>query len=404
MTNKKIITSEYVSYGHPDKVADQISDALLDAYIIQDPNTRAGIETMIKDNIIILGGEVKTCGEIDVENTVRDVMDSIKYPKSHNLRGKDVKIINLIGKQSEEISKGVDKCDSDIIGAGDQGFMVGMASNETNEYIPLGVYIARQICQSVCKIQGLGPDVKTQVCIDYSGRKPKIKSIVVSTMHLSCIDILRVRKEVKECICSNSVYGDNVMDSETYYEYIHNNNEIEYYINVNGTWNVGGPISDCGLTGRKIVVDQYGGYCNVGGGAFSGKEMSKVDRSAAYMARYLAKNIVDAGIAESARVEISYIISQPEPCSIKVELENASDTILKDLSGQIEKYIRENIDLTPNGIINRFFPNGIKPIFFNTARNGHFGFNNLDEWYPWEKTDISSKLKEYIEETEINLM
>lgn len=403
MNTTKIITSEYVSYGHPDKVADQISDALLDLYLSKDANTRAGIETMIKDNIVVLGGEVKTNAIVDIEGDVRLVMDNVKYPDNHHLHGDDIKIINLIGKQSSEISNGVDKCGTDVIGAGDQGFVVGFASNETKEYLPLGTYIARQICNSVTMIDGLGPDVKTQVCIEYGGRKPKVKSIIVSTMHSEDITVEAVRDIVKNIIITNRVDLTDVMDNEIHLEFI-KDKDIEYYINVNGSWNIGGPISDCGLTGRKIVVDQYGGYCNVGGGSFSGKDMTKVDRSAAYMARYIAKNIVDAELADSAKVEISYIISDPNPCAIKVELKNPVETTLNDLSTQIEKYIKERLDLTPNGIIKRFFPCGIKPIFYNLARNGHFGFNNIDEWYPWEKTDFSDDLREYIEESEINLM
>lgn len=403
MNTTKIITSEYVSYGHPDKVADQISDALLDLYLSKDANTRADIETMIKDNIVVIGGEVKTNAIVDIEGDVRLVMDNVKYPDNHHLRGDDIKIINLIGKQSSEISNGVDKCGTDVIGAGDQGFVVGFASNETKEYLPLGTYIARQICNGVTMIDGLGPDVKTQVCIEYGGRKPKVKSIIVSTMHNEDITVETVRDMVKNVIITNRVDLTDVMDNEIHLEFI-KNKDIEYYINVNGSWNIGGSISDCGLTGRKIVVDQYGGYCNVGGGAFSGKDMTKVDRSGAYMARYIAKNIVDAELADSAKVEISYIISDPNPCAIKVELRNSAETTLNDLSTQIEKYIKEKIDLSPSGIIKRFFPCGIKPIFYNVARNGHFGFNNIDEWYPWEKTDFSDELREYIEESEINLM
>ena len=404
MNNIKIVTSEYVSYGHPDKVADQISDALLDNYLTQDSNTRAGIETMIKDNIVIVGGEIKTdATNINVEQVVRNVLDLVNYPDSHKLHGKDIKIINLIGEQSQEISNGVDRDDCDCIGAGDQGFVVGMASNETNEYMPLGVYVARQICKGVTSVQGLGPDVKTQVCVEYGARVPKIKSIVVSTMHSDAFDIDKVRKIVNNLIKTNRVGINNVMDDEVFLEYI-KDKKIDYFINVNGEWIIGGPISDCGLTGRKIVVDQYGGYCNVGGGAFSGKDMSKVDRSGAYMCRYLAKNIVDAGLADEAKVELSYIISEPQPCAIKVELKNAHTTQIANLDKQIEKYIKENIDLTPKGIIDRFFPCGIKPIFYNTARNGHFGYNDNTTFYPWEKLDLSDKLREYIENVELSLM
>ena len=404
MNNTKIVTSEYVSYGHPDKVADQVSDALLDDYLTIDSNTRAGIETMIKDNIVIVGGEVKTeATNVNIEQTVRNVLDLVNYPDSHKLHGNDIKIINLIGEQSQEISKGVDRDDCDCIGAGDQGFVVGFASNETNEYIPLGVYVARQICKGVTLVDGLGPDVKTQVCVEYGARVPKIKSIVVSTMHSDAFDIENVRRIIDNLIKTNRVGINNVMDDEDFFRYIKDKN-IDYFINVNGTWVIGGPISDCGLTGRKIVVDQYGGYCNVGGGAFSGKDMSKVDRSGAYMCRYLAKNIVDAGLADEARVELSYVIGEPQPCAIKVELKNAHTTPIANLDKQIEMYIKENIDLTPKGIIERFFPCGMKPIFFNTARNGHFGYNDNTALYPWEKLDLSDKLREYINNVELTLI
>lgn len=404
MNNTKIVTSEYVSYGHPDKVADQVSDALLDDYLTLDSNTRAGIETMIKDNIIIVGGEVKTeATNVNIEQTVRNVLDLVNYPDSHKLHGNDIKIINLIGEQSQEISKGVDRNDCDCIGAGDQGFVVGFASNETNEYMPLGVYVARQICKGVTLVDGLGPDVKTQVCVEYGARVPKIKSIVVSTMHSDAFDIENVRRIIDNLIKTNRVGVNNIMDDEVFFRYIKDKN-IDYFINVNGRWVIGGPISDCGLTGRKIVVDQYGGYCNVGGGAFSGKDMSKVDRSGAYMCRYLAKNIVDAGLADEARVELSYVIGEPQPCAIKVELNNAHTTPIANLDKQIEMYIKEHIDLTPKGIIERFFPCGMKPIFFNTARNGHFGYNDNTTLYPWEKLDLSDKLREYIEDVEYSLL
>lgn len=404
MNNTKIVTSEYVSYGHPDKVADQVSDALLDDFLTLDSNTRAGIETMIKDNIVIVGGEVKTdATNVNIEQTVRNVLDLVNYPDSHKLHGNDIKIINLIGEQSQEISKGVDRDDCDCIGAGDQGFVVGFASNETNEYMPLGVYIARQICKGVTLVDGLGPDVKTQVCVEYGARVPKIKSIVVSTMHSDAFDIENVRRIIDNLIKTNRVGVNNVMDDEVFFRYIKDKN-IDYFINVNGKWVIGGPISDCGLTGRKIVVDQYGGYCNVGGGAFSGKDMSKVDRSGAYMCRYLAKNIVDAGLADEAMVELSYVIGEPQPCAIKVELKNAHTTPIENLDKQIEMYIKEHIDLTPKGIIDRFFPCGIKPIFYNTARNGHFGYNDNTAFYPWEKFDLSDKLREYIENVELSLM
>ena len=407
MDSTKIITSEFVSYGHPDKVADQISDALLDAYVEGDKNTRAGIETMIKDNVVVLGGEVKSNAHIDVEDIVRSVMDNINYPKSHHLSGSDIKIINLIGKQSSEISRGVDKgmdnCDN--IGADDQGFMVGMASNETNEYLPLGVYIARQIGQAITCLYGFGPDVKTQVTVDYSGNKPKIIMIVVSTMHSDKFHIGEVRNIIMDGIMNNDLASMNVLNQTIYNEYIKGKErEICFCINHNGTWNIGGPISDCGVTGRKIVVDQYGGYCKVGGGSYSGKDMSKVDRSGSYMCRYLAKNIVDAGLADTAKVELSYVIGKPSPYVLNIELEGERKSdVIAGMAKQIKMFIFKNIDLTPSGIIRRFFPNGVQPIFYNTARNGHYGFNGDNEFYPWEKTDISSALREYIDDVETNM-
>ena len=398
MKKKRTITSEYVSYGHPDKVADQISDALLDEYLAVDSCSRVGIETMIKDNIVVVGGEIKCDYNINVDHIIRNVLYNVNYPTSHKLDYNDIKIINLIGQQSHEISQGVDKNDDDnTIGAGDQGFVVGYASNETKAYLPLGVYLARQICNGITKIDGLGPDAKTQVSVEYGGRKAVVKSIVVSTMHSEELSVEEVRKLIREMIETNRVGNDNVMDDETHLEYV-KDKPIKYYLNENGVWNIGGSISDCGMTGRKIVVDNYGGYCNVGGGCFSGKDMSKIDRSGAYMARYLAKNIVDAGIAAEAKVTLSYVISKPEPYAIDVELNGEMNSKIVDLSNQVKLFIEKNIDLTPNGIICRFFgKGGTRPIFYNTARNGHFGFNDNNQDYPWEKIDISSDIADYMQ-------
>lgn len=392
MKEKKIVTSEYVSYGHPDKVADQISDAILDEYLRVDSKTRAGIETMIKNNTIILGGEVKSNTHVNAGEIARRVLDWIKYPKSHHLSYEDIKVVNLIGEQSSEISKGVDKEDSESIGAGDQGFVAGMASNETDVYLPLGTYLSRQICQSVCNIVGFGPDAKTQVCVEYGDHiKPEVKSIVVSTMHDENLNINEVRKIIKSAITNNKYNGRKMIDDSIYELYIKGNKAIEYLINVNGSWTIGGPVADCGLTGRKIVVDQYGGYCNVGGGAFSGKDLSKVDRSGAYMCRYLAKNIVASGLADEAKVELSYVISKPEPCSLNVELKGADNTTKQ----AVERFIRERIDLTPNGLIKKF---GNTTSFLVTAQEGHFGFTNDDYYFfrPWEETDFVGELVDYV--------
>lgn len=401
MNMETIITSEYVSYGHADKVADQISDALLDAYIEEDENTHARIETMVKDNIVVVGGEVKSNSYVDVEKVIRIAMENVGYPETHNLNGNDIKIINLIDKKTEEISIGDDKddCDLNI----DQGFMVGFASNETNEFLPLGVYLAREICKGVNMLYSLGPDVKTQVCVKYDGGRPKVESITVSTMHSEEISVYEVRTLVKELIKRNRVRNEHVMDDDIHNSFIANNSKIKFHINENGAWNIGGPMSDCGLTGRKIVVDQYGGYCNVGGGSFSGKDMSNLDRSAAYMCRYLAKNIVNTGLSDAAKVELTYDGSKDEPCTLNVELINPVNSLI-GLKKNIEKFIIYNVDLTPKGIICKFFPCGIKPIFYNTARNGHFGYNDNDTYYPWERVDFSDKLKEYIDEKELSIV
>lgn len=401
MDIKSLITSEYVSYGHADKVADQISDALLDAYIEEDENTRAKIETMVKDNIVVVSGWVKTNYYVDVEKVIRIAMENVGYPETHNLNGNDIKIINLIDKKTEEISIGDDKVDCDL--NVDQGFMVGFASNETNEFLPLGVYLAREICKGVNMLYSLGPDVKTQVCVKYGNKRPKVESITVSTMHSEEISVYEVRTLVKELIKRNRVRNEHVMDDDIHNSFIANNSKIKFHINEDGAWNIGGPMSDCGLTGRKIVVDQYGGYCNVGGGSFSGKDMSNLDRSAAYMCRYLAKNIVNTGLSDAAKVELAYDGSKYDPCSINVELINPVNSSI-GLKRCIEKYIKDNFDLTPKGIICKFFPCEIKPIFYNTARNGHFGYNDNDTYYPWEKVDFSDKLKEYVDEKELSII
>lgn len=401
MDIKSVITSEYVSYGHADKVADQISDALLDAYIEEDENTRAKIETMVKDNIVVVSGWVKTNSYVDVEKVIRIAMENVAYPESHNLNGNDIKIINLIDKKTEEISIGDDKDDCDL--NVDQGFMVGFASNETNEFLPLGVYLAREICKGVNMLYSLGPDVKTQVCVKYDGSRPKVESITVSTMHSEEISVYEVRTLVKELIKRNRVRNEHVMDDDIHNSFIANNSKIKFHINENGVWNIGEPMSDCGLTGRKIVVDQYGGYCNVGGGSFSGKDMSNLDRSATYMCRYLAKNIVNTDLADAAKVELTYVGSKYEPCVINVELINPVNSSI-GLKRCIEKYIKDNFDLTPKGIICKFFPCEIKPIFYNTARNGHFGYNDNDTYYPWERLDFSDKLKGYVDEKELSII
>lgn len=384
---KKIVTSEYVAHGHPDKLADIISDSILQEIYSQDKNARTGIETMVKDNTVVLGGEVKTTAVVDYENIVRNVFKNIVvYPHNHNLTPENIKIINLIGIQSPEISAMVDKEDGDI-GAGDQGFCVGYASDETETYMPLGVYLAKKICQRTAEY--LGPDVKTQVVVSYDENgDASIEHILVSALH-SNYDISVVRKWVKESIVRNSLLG---ISDEIWSKYI-KDKEIPIQVNPYGEWKIGGPIADCGVTGRKIVVDQYGGYCNVGGGAFSGKDLSKVDRSAAYMARYIAKNIVASGVASNAKVELAYIIGQAKPCAFNIEIDRNCDMV--DI---IKNFFETNLDLTPKGIIDRFSKSDIDFIF--CAKNGAFGYTEYDmktlRHVPWEYTDLTAKLNEHL--------
>lgn len=383
MINKTIV-SEFVSYGHPDKIADQIADAILDEYLKLDKNTRAGIEVMVKDNVVVLGGEISSKATVNYDTIIRYVFNNIKFPDNHHLNPDNIKIINLIGKQSPEIHQGVDKSET-VIGAGDQGFMVGYASNETETFMPLGHYIAKKLCQYVCdyKAVRLGPDTKTQVIVNYDNKgAAKVTSILVSTMHQCDLEI--AREEVEKIINNNMMKLEN----HIFEKYI-KDKDVKIDINPCGSWKIGGPVSDCGVTGRKLVVDQYGGYSNIGGGALSGKEMSKVDRSAAYMARYLAKNIVASGVCDEAKVELSYMIGIPEPSSINIEMNKNQDKV-----ELIKKWIKENIDLTPYGIIKKF--DAFVPRYYNTAKMGQFGVEVKDEesakLYPWEKLDICKSI------------
>ena len=390
---KRTVVCEYVGFGHPDAVADQISEALLDEFLKQDPNTRAGIEVMVKDNIAVLGGEVKSRGKIDYDSTVREVFDSLPYPTNHHLSADEIKVINLIGKQSPEISRGVDKEDG-TVAAGDQGFVVAMASNETEDYMPLGMHIAKKICQYVASqtVLGFGPDCKSQVIMVYDEKgHAYIDSILVSTMHQGNLDA--DRKTIETMIRHNHMgFSDYVL---TKY-FLCAAHKPQIIVNPNGEWRIGGSISDCGVTGRKIVVNQFGGYCSVGGGNLNGKDMSKIDRCAAYMCRYLAKNIVAAGISDTAKVELSYMIGVPQPSSINIELNRNQDR-----TDDIIQWIKDNVDLSPSGIIKHF--DGGLPRYYNTALNGHYGKSDKEmqdvetaKLYPWEKTDLVGGLLHFL--------
>lgn len=380
MCDNTTITSEYVSYGHPDKIADQISDAILDEFLRQDPSARTGIETMVKDNIVVLGGEVNSTAVVDYDAVVRKVYSTLPFPENHNLSPDKIKVINLIGKQSPEIHAGVDKS-ATVMGAGDQGFVVGYASTDTPDYLPIGYYLAKKICQTICRLDGMGPDTKAQVVMEHNDDAdtfPVVKSILVSTMHT--IPLNEVKTTVKKLI-KNNVGG--FISDYIFSTYI-KGQDIQIDVNPCGSWQTGGPVSDCGVTGRKIVVDQYGGYANVGGGAFSGKDYTKVDRSAAYMARYLARNIVEAGLANNAKVELAYMIGVPDPVAINVQLDFNCHYVEK-----IKEFFVKYVDMTPWGIKTRF--NLADVNYFLLARQGHFGDNSL----PWEKADLCQALYEY---------
>jgi S-adenosylmethionine synthetase len=382
---KKYITSESVSYGHPDKLADQISDSILDAYLTIDPNTKAGIETMIKDNIVVLGGEISSTvkDEINVEPIIKNVLKNAGYNAEKHLDPDSIKIINLLGKQSPEINNAVVKSDGEI-GSGDQGIMFGYAINETPNLMPLDIYLAKEILNLVLSNDDFGPDAKSQVTIVEENGVKTIDSILVSTMHNKNISIDFLRNVLEKTIKS---YINNVHEIS---KYLTNNTKI--FINPAGSWNVGGPVSDCGLTGRKIVVDQYGANCPVGGGAFSGKDgNTKTDRSASYVARYIAKNIVASGLLEECKVELSYMIGVPEPSSIRISgKKNLTDDNEIVLDDELTNKIITVFPLTPKQISNHF---GLKqPIYYNTAKNGHFGCGN----YGWEKLDKVNEILDVI--------
>lgn len=363
----RLITTESVSKGHPDKVADQISDAVLDAILAQDPDAKVAVETMVKDNCVVLGGEVVTTAVVDYDKAVRDTIKEIGYTDAdHGFFYKTVTIINMIGKQSPEIHGAV--VSQEEIGAGDQGFMVGYATNETDSYMPVGMYIAKKVVDAVLDECELGPDAKSQVTMEVGDGKQRVHTILVSTMHPG-VSLDQVKEMVTDMVLSMDL---PMMDDDT-----------NIVINPAGSWNVGGPVSDCGLTGRKIVVDQYGPYCPIGGGAYSGKDGTKVDRSGAYLARYIAKNVVAAGIADKCKVEIAYMIGVSEPASLNID---TFGQLSPEDDSRLTAAVREVCKMTPKAIIDMF---GLKrPIYKDTARNGHYGRNDL----PWESLDLKDKL------------
>lgn len=372
---KKLFTSESVGAGHPDKICDQISDKILDAVLAQDENARVAVECMASNRLIIIGGELTTNGYVDFVAKAWEVLSNLGYTEN------DFTIISNVNSQSPDINQGVDKKDGEI-GAGDQGIMFGYATNETEEFMPLPISIAHELAKEAETLRKSGEfkwaksDLKTQVTIDYSGEKPTVNTILMSVQHAADYNEAEFKKYIKEQIMEKVIekYGMN--------------KDFKVFINPTGKFVIGGPIGDTGLTGRKIIIDTYGGMGRHGGGAFSGKDYTKVDRSAAYAARWVAKNAVAAGFADELEIQLSYAIGVSEPISISVNTFGTE----KFSHDAIENAIRNTFDLRPGAIINEL---GLrKPIYFQTSTFGHFGRKDLD--LPWEKLNMVDKLKNNI--------
>ena len=374
-----LFTSESVSEGHPDKIADQISDAVLDEILKQDPKARVACETYVKTGMALVGGEITTSAWVDIENLTRQVIADIGY--NHSDMGFDAHscaVLNAIGKQSPDINQGVDRADPLEQGAGDQGIMFGYATNETDVLMPAPITYAHRLMEQQAKVRKSGkldclrPDAKSQLTFIYEDNQIKgIDAVVLSTQHAESVS----QKEVYEGVMEEIIKP--ILPSE----WLRQN--TKYFINPTGRFVIGGPMGDCGLTGRKIIVDTYGGAARHGGGAFSGKDPSKVDRSAAYAARYVAKNIVAAGLADRCEIQLSYAIGVAEPTSIMVETFGTG----KVSNEVLVRLIRENFDLRPYGLIKML--DLIRPIYRETAAYGHFGRSH----FPWEQTDKAKALR-----------
>ncbi len=376
-----LFTSESVSEGHPDKICDQISDAVLDALLEQDTGARVACETYVKTGMVLVGGEITTSAWVDVEQLARQVVKEIGYDSSDmGFDWESCAVMSAIGKQSPDIAQGVDRMSAEDQGAGDQGIMFGYASNETPVLMPAPIYYAHRLMQRQAELRKthvfpwLRPDAKSQVTFQYQNGKPvKVKTVVLSTQHHPDIHHSDLVDAVIEEVIKPT-FPPECLDKET-----------KYYVNPTGRFVIGGPLGDCGLTGRKIIVDTYGGMARHGGGCFSGKDPSKVDRSAAYACRYVAKNIVAAGLADRCEIQVSYAIGIAEPISIHVETFGTG----KIADEEIISLIREHFDLRPYGIIKML--DLLKPIYRQTAAYGHFGREDLN--VSWEKTDKAETLK-----------
>ena len=388
MTQSYLFTSESVSAGHPDKVCDQISDAVLDAYLELDADSRVACEAMIKNNMVYIAGEITSKGSPDLETVVRKTIKEIGYDKDeYGFNGDNCEFTNLISEQSPDISQGVTEGEGENLeqGAGDQGLMFGYACNETDSLMPLPIDLSHRLVKQQADVMKSGditwlrPDAKSQVSVIYSDNGKKIEglsAIVLSTQHDDDVSQEEIKSEVMSKIIKPIVPEEWLLDS------------TDIFINPTGKFVIGGPVGDCGLTGRKIIVDTYGGMARHGGGAFSGKDPSKVDRSAAYASRYVAKNIVAAGLADYCEIQVSYAIGVAKPTSIHVETFN-SEKISKD---EIIDIVETKFDLRPKNLIEMLDLK--KPIYLPTAAYGHFGRTDID--LSWERTDKAQELKKYL--------
>ena len=379
-----VFTSESVSAGHPDKVCDQISDAILDAYLAEDPNSRVACETIIKNNMVFIAGEITSLGSPDLEPVVRQTINNIGYnTDDYGFNGDTCEFTNLVFQQSPDIAQGVNEGEGEDLeqGAGDQGLMFGYACKETESLMPLPIDLSHKLVKKQADLMKAGeiawlrPDAKSQVSVIYEDNGKTIKglsAIVLSTQHDEDVSLKEIKEQVMEKIIKPIVPNEWILDS------------TNIYINPTGKFVIGGPVGDCGLTGRKIIVDTYGGMARHGGGAFSGKDPSKVDRSGAYAARYVAKNIVAAGLADYCEIQVSYAIGIAKPTSITVNTFN-SEKISRD---SIQKTVEEKFDLRPKSIINMLDLK--KPIYLPTAAYGHFGRTDID--LSWERTDKASDI------------
>ncbi|HDF1210725.1 TPA: methionine adenosyltransferase [Staphylococcus aureus] len=395
LNNKRLFTSESVTEGHPDKIADQVSDAILDAILKDDPNARVACETTVTTGMALIAGEISTTTYVDIPKVVRETIKEIGYTRAkYGYDYETMAILTAIDEQSPDIAQGVDKAleyrdkdseeEIEATGAGDQGLMFGYATNETEMYMPLAIYLSHQLAKRLSDVRKDGtlnylrPDGKVQVTVEYdeNDNPVRIDTIVVSTQHADDVTLEQIQEDIKAHVIYPTV-PENLINEQT-----------KFYINPTGRFVIGGPQGDAGLTGRKIIVDTYGGYARHGGGCFSGKDPTKVDRSAAYAARYVAKNIVAAGLADQCEVQLAYAIGVAEPVSIAIDTFGTG----KVSEGQLVEAVRKHFDLRPAGIIKMLDLK--QPIYKQTAAYGHFG--RTDVLFPWEKLDKVEELKDAV--------